>query len=151
MTPPTKAMLELADEIHYCIRIGIKPILTEESWMSIVNAIRPSQQEEAIQQEEAKRIADDLERLCCAETEKQFFDYVAERAGTIIAMLRAHADHRSSQNNRDSGERERAIEALEIGREFAAYHTRPFPQNISGKLEKIDAAIRALKSGEKGS
>jgi uncharacterized protein (DUF2336 family) len=39
----------------------------------------------------AARIADDLERLCCAETEKKFFDYVAEQCGSITALLRAYA------------------------------------------------------------
>lgn len=36
----------------------------------------------------ASKIADDLERLCCAETEGKFFDYVTESIGTIIAALR---------------------------------------------------------------
>lgn len=39
----------------------------------------------------ATRLADDLERLCCAETEKQFFDYVSERIGNITALLRIYA------------------------------------------------------------
>lgn len=39
----------------------------------------------------ATRLADDLERLCCAETEKQFFDYITERVGSITALLRAYA------------------------------------------------------------
>ncbi|HXP66171.1 MAG TPA: hypothetical protein VN815_11895 [Steroidobacteraceae bacterium] len=39
----------------------------------------------------AARLADDLDRLCCAETEKQFFDYVAEQRGSITALLRAYA------------------------------------------------------------
>lgn len=34
------------------------------------------------------KIADDLERLCCAETEGKFFDYVTESIGEIIAALR---------------------------------------------------------------
>lgn len=39
----------------------------------------------------ATRLADDLDRLCCAETETQFFDYVTERVGSITALLRAYA------------------------------------------------------------
>jgi hypothetical protein len=37
------------------------------------------------------RLADDLERLCCAETEGKFFDYVTDSIGQIIAGLRDHA------------------------------------------------------------
>lgn len=39
----------------------------------------------------ATRIADDLERLCCAETEGKFFDYVTESASSIVAILREYA------------------------------------------------------------
>ncbi|MGY3527301.1 hypothetical protein [Bradyrhizobium sp. USDA 4452] len=39
----------------------------------------------------AARLADDLDRLCCAETEKEFFDYVTERCGSVTALLRAYA------------------------------------------------------------
>ena len=35
------------------------------------------------------QLADKLENLCCAETEGQFFDFVAENAKTIIAALRS--------------------------------------------------------------
>lgn len=37
------------------------------------------------------RLADDLERLCCAETESEFFKYVTDRNGSIIALLRVYA------------------------------------------------------------
>ena len=33
-------------------------------------------------------IADDLQRLCCAETEGAFFDYVTEAVSTITTLLR---------------------------------------------------------------
>lgn len=33
-------------------------------------------------------IAAELDRLCCAETEGQFFDYVTEAVGTITRLLR---------------------------------------------------------------
>ena len=36
----------------------------------------------------ATEIADELEKLCCAETEGAFFDYVTEAVGTICRMLR---------------------------------------------------------------
>jgi len=36
----------------------------------------------------ASKIASDLERLCCAETEGKFFDYVTENIQEIIAELR---------------------------------------------------------------
>lgn len=36
----------------------------------------------------ASEIADELERLCCAETEGKFFDYVTESIGTICRLLR---------------------------------------------------------------
>lgn len=36
----------------------------------------------------AHEIADELERLCCAESEGQFFDYVTESVGTICRLLR---------------------------------------------------------------
>jgi hypothetical protein len=39
----------------------------------------------------AARLADDLERLCCAETETEFFKYVTDRAGSIVALLRVYA------------------------------------------------------------
>lgn len=39
----------------------------------------------------AMRLADDLDRLCCAETEREFFDYVTERVGSITALLRVYA------------------------------------------------------------
>jgi hypothetical protein len=34
-------------------------------------------------------LADKLERLCCAETEKQFFDCVTDNVSTITSALRA--------------------------------------------------------------
>jgi hypothetical protein len=37
------------------------------------------------------KIADDLERLCCAETEGKFFDYVTDSIGDIIKGLRGNA------------------------------------------------------------
>lgn len=37
---------------------------------------------------EATEIADELQRLCCAETEGKFFDYVTESVGTICRLLR---------------------------------------------------------------
>jgi hypothetical protein len=36
-------------------------------------------------------LADELERLCCAETEGKFFDCVTDNIGTIIAALRSAA------------------------------------------------------------
>ena len=39
----------------------------------------------------AIRLADDLDRLCCAENEVRFMDYVIEHAGSISALLRAYA------------------------------------------------------------
>lgn len=39
----------------------------------------------------AARLADDLERLCCAETETEFFKYVTDRVGSITALLRVYA------------------------------------------------------------
>lgn len=39
---------------------------------------------------QATEIADELQRLCCAETEGKFFDYVTESVGTICELLREH-------------------------------------------------------------
>lgn len=39
----------------------------------------------------AERLANDLERLCCAETEGKFFDYVTDSVGEIVATLRSVA------------------------------------------------------------
>lgn len=36
----------------------------------------------------ATEIADELQKLCCAETEGAFFDYVTEAVGTITTLLR---------------------------------------------------------------
>lgn len=44
---------------------------------------------------EYSKIADDLERLCCAETEGKFFDYVTESIGDIIKGLRSIAQQPS--------------------------------------------------------
>lgn len=41
-----------------------------------------------------KQIADELEKLCCAETEGAFFDYVTEGHSTIQRHLRAAAKYR---------------------------------------------------------
>lgn len=38
-------------------------------------------------------IADDLQRLCCAETEGEFFNYVTEAVGTITALLRQRDEY----------------------------------------------------------
>jgi hypothetical protein len=46
---------------------------------------------ERAKREAAARLASDLERLCCAETETEFFKYVTDRAGSIIALLRVYA------------------------------------------------------------
>lgn len=35
------------------------------------------------------KLADDLERLCCAETEGKFFDCVTDNIQTIVAALRS--------------------------------------------------------------
>jgi hypothetical protein len=37
----------------------------------------------------SKRLADELARLCCAETEGEFFDCVTDNVQTIIDALRA--------------------------------------------------------------
>lgn len=39
----------------------------------------------------ATRLADDLDRLCCAETEAEFFKYVTDRISSITALLRVYA------------------------------------------------------------
>ena len=134
MTPPTKAMLELADafDIGFAWALSLRGQNIEDS-----RAVGRTLQSDLFAD-----LAIDLDG---------FNSFKSGDDGIVEAKRRIKDALRSSQNNGDSGERERVIEALEIGREFAAYHTRPFPQNISGKLEKIDAAIRALKSGEKGS
>lgn len=38
------------------------------------------------------RIADELQRLCCAETEGEFFDFVTEAVSTICSLLRERDD-----------------------------------------------------------
>lgn len=38
------------------------------------------------------RIADELQRLCCAETEGEFFDFVTEAVSTICHLLRERDD-----------------------------------------------------------
>lgn len=46
---------------------------------------------ERAKREAAARLADDLERLCCAETETEFFKYVTDRTRSIVALLRVYA------------------------------------------------------------
>lgn len=44
----------------------------------------------------ATEIADELQRLCCAETEGAFFDYVTESVGTIQRHLRQNQELRAA-------------------------------------------------------
>jgi hypothetical protein len=44
----------------------------------------------------ATEIADELDRLCCAETEGAFFDYVTESVGTICRLLRESDELRAA-------------------------------------------------------
>jgi hypothetical protein len=43
------------------------------------------------------RLANDLERLCCAETESKFFDMVTDSIEEILRGLRIAAEHTSTQ------------------------------------------------------
>jgi hypothetical protein len=43
------------------------------------------------------RLANDLERLCCAETESKFFDMVTDSIGEILRGLRIAAQQESAQ------------------------------------------------------
>lgn len=58
----------------------------------------------------ATRLADDLERLCCAETESEFFKYLTDRAGSIVALLRVYA--RSPYGSREEVDAARLYQTL---------------------------------------
>jgi hypothetical protein len=44
------------------------------------------------------RLANDLERLCCAETEGKFFDMVTDSIEEILRGLRVAAQHTGTQS-----------------------------------------------------
>lgn len=111
------------------------------------------------------KIADDLERLCCAETEGKFFDYVADSITDIIAGLRRHAPRSSdaSEGWRDGVVKIRDL-AIKLGSgEIEAFSTElllsmPVPAEVApdeavawwnGCDRTVPAALRFLADNER--
>lgn len=79
------------------------------------------------------KLADELQRLCCAETEGKFFDLVTDSIDQILAALR-----QAAEDHRTSGERKAIIE--ECARELET----SYPDHAW--LNAACAAIRSLAS-----
>ena len=103
------------------------------------------------------KLADDLERLCCAETEGKFFDLVTDNIGEIIAALRevstlraqVAADiaslNRQAQILKANDERWEQVhdmvqQARELVRLHIVYDARP-----PGLFQKLQDALHAIR------
>lgn len=82
-----------------------------------------------------QKLADELEKLCCAETEGKFFNCVTDNIQTIISALRAQPVPFAVE----------ASQALAVAKRYAEFISDDMPPEVSGpSVSELGNALLTL-------